>query len=466
MSSLGSGPIYAIQEVLGKGKGLIATRKIPRGTRILSEEPIIRVPEAVLDGHTLTASIHRQVDALTPEKREAFFSMHNIYSNDPASRCLGIIQTNALPFGDKVMEAGIFLDACRINHACDNNAQKGWNDMIKRHTVHALRDIEEGEEITTYYLSIVNNRKSRQEALERKLKFTCSCRLCSLPPDQSQESDRRLDEILRLDSLIARDGFMGILSNPLQKLRYVDQQIQLYNEQGPNDVGLPRAFLDAAQIAIANGDLARARIFIERALFGWIVLVGEDNSNVLQYRHLLQDPSKHELYGISKKWKTAVGDTPQGLDPKAFDDWLWRREKAQRPGQLADFRNRMTFPGFDDLPDENDVSPEFYTSSDGFTYRARRHWLFLAEIVDFNTLFRLWMDVKDIDGKTIPLYFYTDGRGRELAPSQIQKGYTAAILYAQQHKFLSLETGIRHEEPTNIKVLLYCHQNHKLSLHF
>jgi hypothetical protein len=51
---------------------------------------------------------------------------------------------------------------------------------------------------------------------------------------------------------------MGILLAPLQKLRYVDQQIRLYNEQGPDDNGLLRAFLDAAQIAIANGDLARA----------------------------------------------------------------------------------------------------------------------------------------------------------------------------------------------------------------
>lgn len=89
------------------------------------------------------------------------------------------------------------------------------------------------------------------------------------------------------------------------------------------------------------------------------------------------------------KWKTAVDDVPLGLDSKEFDDWLWKREKPKRPGQPVDFRNRATFPGFIDLLDENDVSPEFYSSSDGFTYRPRRHWLFLAEIVDFGTLLRL-----------------------------------------------------------------------------
>jgi hypothetical protein len=382
MSSSTGDLLYAFQEVPGKGKGLVATQNIPKGTRILSEEPIIRVPEAVLDSQTLRASIRRQVDALTPDQRRAFLSMHNIHADDAVSRYHGIIRTNALPFGDGVSEAGIFLNACRINHACDNNAQKSWNENIKRHTIHALRDIEKGKEITIYYLGVLNNREARQEALQRKFAFTCSCGLCSLPPDQGQENDKRLDEIVKLDGLIGRDGLMGILSAPLRILRYVDQQIRLYNEQGPDDAGLPRAFFDAAQIVIANGDLARARIFAERAVLGWIVLDGEDSSQVFQNRALSQDPSKHDLYGMSMEWKTTVDDIPQGLDSKEFEDWLWRREKSKRPGQPADFRNRATFPGFIDLPDESDVGPEFYASSDGFTYRPRRHWLFLAEIVD------------------------------------------------------------------------------------
>jgi hypothetical protein len=49
MSRSASDLIYTLQEVPGKGKGLVATRKIPRGICILSEEPIVRVPEAVPD---------------------------------------------------------------------------------------------------------------------------------------------------------------------------------------------------------------------------------------------------------------------------------------------------------------------------------------------------------------------------------------------------------------------------------
>ena len=452
MSSSSTDLMYILREVPGKGKGLVATRMIPMGTRILSEEPIIRVPEAAPDTQTLRASIHEQVDALTPHQRQAFLSMHNIHAEDADSRQLGIIRTNALPCGNRVREASIFLDACRINHACDNNAQKSWNENINRHTVHAKRDIKNSEEITIFYLGVLNNRKIRQEALRSKFAFTCSCRLCSLPLDQSQESDRRLDEILKLDGLIGRDGIMGIVSAPLRILRYVDQQIRLYNEQGPNDNGLPRAFIDAAQVAIANGDLARARIFAERAVLGWIVLEGDDSSQVLQHRAFSQDPSKHDLYRLSMKWKTAVDDVPQGLDSKEFEDWLWRREKPKRPGQPVDFRNRATFPGFDDLPHENHIDPEFYTRIDELAYRPRRHWLFLAEIVDFGSLFRLQMTIKDVDGTTVPLFFHTEGRGSELEPSLVRKGHTIAILYAEFHAFAFSEPGIRLEEPTHIKV--------------
>ncbi|KAK8900780.1 hypothetical protein QC760_010544 [Botrytis cinerea] len=454
MSSTKTDLMYTLREVPGKGKGLIATRMIPMGTCILSEEPIIRVPEAALDIQSLQTSIHEQVNALTPEQRQDFLSMHNIHASDAVPLYLGIIQTNALPIGDYVREVGIFLDACRINHACDNNTQKSWNENTNRHTVYAKRNIENGEEITIFYLGVLNKHQTRQEALRRKFAFTCSCRLCSLPPDESRESDRRLDEILQLDNSIGRDGIMGILSAPLRKLRCVDQLIRLYNELGPNDTGLPRAFFDAAQIAIANGDLARAQIFIEQAVSRWTILEGDDSPNVLQHRALLQDPSKHELYGMSMRWRTTVGDVPQELDSKEFEDWLWRREKPRQPGQLVSFRNRAIFPSFNDLPHENYVDIEFHVSVDEFNYRPRRHWLFLAEIVDFNRFIRLQMSIKDVDGMTVPLFFYTMGRGDELEPSLIQNGYTIAIFYAEFHAFAFSEPGIRLEDITNIKVLL------------
>ena len=87
-----------------------------------------------------------------------------------------------------------------------------------------------------------------------------------------------------------------------------------------------------------------------------------------------------------------------------------------------------------------------------FTFRPRRHWCFLAEIVDFATLLRLQIELKDVDGREVPLFFYTHGRGSELPPALVQKGHTVAVLYAQRHAFAFSPPGIRHEDPQMIKV--------------
>ncbi|TVY73285.1 SET domain-containing protein [Lachnellula suecica] len=454
MQSGTSNPLYALQDVPGKGKGLVATELIPKGTRILSEEPIITVHQKIVGNAQLgiaSTSIREQVDALSEPHRRAFLSMHNIHEFESATeQHLGIFRTNALPADTD--GGGIFLNACRINHACDNNAQKHWNEKIKRNTVHTLRDIDEGEEITIYYLSIDMPHEARQQALQAKFGFTCTCRLCSLPAKESQKSDKRLSEIYRLDGLVGQGGLMKIMSSPLQMLRYVDQRVRLYNEQRTEDAGLPRAFLDAAQIAITHGDLARGRIFTERAVSGWLTAHGDDSKEVIENKALAQDPRKLQLYGLSMKWETAVEDFPREFGPDDFEDWLWKREKPQRPGQLADLRNRSTFPAFNELPDENEVDEHFYRSIDMGTYEPRRHWCFLGEIKDHFTLTRLQMEIEGIDGIVIPLFFYTDGRGRELVPAQVQKGNTIAILHAQRHAFLFSPPGIRHEIQETIKI--------------
>jgi hypothetical protein len=323
MQSTTGNSMYALQDVPGKGKGLVAIEKISKGTRILSEEPIITIPRNGMNSEQLQISIYQQVATLSKHQQRAFLSMYNIHPyRDAAERYLGIFQTNSLPAETDGDKGAIFLEACRINHACDNNAQKNWNEKIKRHTVHALRDINKGEEITITYLGPLKNRKARQKALQKRFGFTCLCRLCSLPPEQSQESDRRLEEIHRLDGVIDQLGTEGILVSPLRTLRYFDQQVRLYNEQGREDVGFAQAFINAAQLVIANSDLARGRIFAERAASVWKITLGGDSTQAIKHGALAQDPSKYELFGVSTKWKTKVDEAPQGLEPSDFEDWL------------------------------------------------------------------------------------------------------------------------------------------------
>ncbi|KAF1954354.1 SET domain-containing protein [Byssothecium circinans] len=444
--------MYALRDVPEKGKSLVAIEVIPKGTRILSEQPVITTPEGQEHIEWLKTHISQQVDSLNEHQRQLFLSMHNIYPHQNATeQSLGIFRTNSLPIEADGIGGGIFLEACRINHACDNNAQKHWNQSIKRHTVHALRDIAKGEEITIYYLGHDSIRTVRQEKLRNKFGFLCSCRLCSLPTEQSEESDKRLERIDQLDDLIGSDGMR--LSFSLRTLGYVDERIRLYNEQGPGDSGLPRAYLDAAQVAIANGDLARGRIFAERAVEGWRTAYGSDSKEVIDHSSLARNPAGLQLYGLSMKWKTLLDEVPQGLRPNDFEDWLWRREKPKKHDhleQLVNLRNCEIFPSFDALPrSESDLN--WYEEVDG-TYQPLRYWCFLGEIVSSTTLLHLELELADIVDKKIPLHFNADSGGNEMAPARIQKGHTVAVLYAKRRVFMHRDPSIRHEDPEMFKV--------------
>jgi hypothetical protein len=445
--------MYILRDIPGKGKGLVARKNIPTGTRILVEQPVVTIPEHQRDDEWLRHHISQQVDSLTKEQQLSFLSLHNIYPyNCTTEKYLGIIRTNGLPIEADGIGGGIFLEACRINHACDNNARKNWNKRIQRHTVHALRDIPEGEEITIYYLGLKDSREVRRQKLQSKFGFLCSCRMCSLNPAESQKSDESLKRIDLLDELIGKEGMSMNFSQGM--LRLVDERVQLYNKQGLGDAGLPRAYIDAAQIAIANGDLARGRTFAERAVEGWRITYGSDSDEVFQYTPLARNPASLSIHGMSKHWKTPLGEVPPQTDSDGYEDWLWRRERPEKTfllGQTTSLRNIEIFPGFSDLPGSSmfDLDVRSYSDEDD---QPSRHWCFLGEITGSTTLHHLELELTDVNGKIFPLHFNTDRRGSELGDAQVRTGYTVAILYAKRHRFMYGDPGIKHVDPQFLKV--------------
>jgi hypothetical protein len=313
---------YCIKVIPGKGQGMIAASQIPKGARILSETPVFIVPKYDFDFQHLECVVTGEVGRLIESQRKAFFALHNIYG-DSHSNELGIARTNVLPLGSNASQGGLFLEASRINHSCRHNAQNTWNSALGRLTVHALKDIKKGDEITISYLAASENYAARQARLKAAFDFDCNCSLCSLPIEQRKMSDQRLDKITRLDERIG-DG-MRILSAPVACLRDAGELLRLLVEEEVADARIPRLYYDSLQIVVANGDQARARVFAQRAYAARALLEGEDSPEVIRLKGFAERPSSHRLYGMSMKWKQDVAKVPRHLGEGDFDDWLWRK---------------------------------------------------------------------------------------------------------------------------------------------
>jgi hypothetical protein len=65
---------YAVRPVPLKGQGLVAISKIRKGTRILAEAPIVKVPRDTSDLQALSDIIVKQLRTLSKEQQRAFLT--------------------------------------------------------------------------------------------------------------------------------------------------------------------------------------------------------------------------------------------------------------------------------------------------------------------------------------------------------------------------------------------------------
>lgn len=305
-----TGKLYAIREVAGRGKGLVATTRIVKGTRLLSEAPVFRVPRDNPDIKAVERIVADKVKQLNVDQQRAFFDLTNSYGN-AHSPSLGIARTNVLPLGSNARSGGLFLEASRINHSCKHNAQNTWNEGIGRLTIHALRDIETGQEITISYLASHSGYVERQRFLKEVFKFECKCELCSLPRAQRKQSDTRLRNLQATESLLG--GFFWDIPKLGKELPLLHKMLNLFNEEGIWDARISRAYQDAYKVAIENGDESRARVFAERAYDALRLIEGDDSLDTMKMKR------------ASKKLSVQM---PQEMDEAEFENWLWMLNDA------------------------------------------------------------------------------------------------------------------------------------------
>ncbi|CAG8953446.1 hypothetical protein HYFRA_00010195 [Hymenoscyphus fraxineus] len=314
--------LFELKHIPGNGRGLVARVDIPKGTRIIYEKPLFTagpMPASELEGFLAT-----KLKGLSKESQRQFLSLHNNFpGKNPFS---GIFKTNALHCGFGSLISGIYPTICLINHSCMPNAHKSWNSVEGHETIHAVRSIKSGVEITISYFR-GGTSSERQAELKEKFGFSCTCSGCTLSPYSLQASDNRRTRIRNLDKAVG-DG-VRMMNNPRESLKDCYSLIQLLEEEfdGCAQALTARTYYDAFQICIVHGDQARASVFAERAYKARVICEGEDSPNTQRAKSLVLKPELHNNFeAYSVIWKTTRIMLPQGLDTTEFEKWLFKLE--------------------------------------------------------------------------------------------------------------------------------------------
>ena len=208
MSEVESGLLYREEEVLDRGVGCVAIRRIKKGTLLLREKPLFGIKIIGDENNYL-----RHFVDLTSKDQEKYLKLYNMYnrpisewsnemksdlekvmtesnnlnfpgsgiSQEQATRIWQIWRTNSFP-------RGVCLKMSRFNHSCYANTGHFWNTATETRDLMVMRNIKKGEEITLSYQQFwMKTREERQRELKESFNFLCTCEVCDITEDEIEK---------------------------------------------------------------------------------------------------------------------------------------------------------------------------------------------------------------------------------------------------------------------------------------
>ena len=133
----------------GKGKGTFAKQFIPKGTRLISERSILRMSSNDFNDENLKNMVNN-LDLYFP-----------ICQPEEALRQKYIVNHFSL----SVPQIAICLQGSRINHSCIPIVYSSWNDKKDHFMIHAVSDIQGGDEVTISYCDALATKDMRSKWL-------------------------------------------------------------------------------------------------------------------------------------------------------------------------------------------------------------------------------------------------------------------------------------------------------------
>ncbi|THG94315.1 hypothetical protein EW026_g7128 [Hermanssonia centrifuga] len=287
---------FYVQDVQGKGKGILAARPIRRGEFLFSEPPLFTLPPSPTNS-TILGSLAK----CTREEQRQYFALANSYKTRllPA---LAIFETNFLLLGNGNLQverkqdtAGIFLLASRFNSSCTPNVSKSWDELRNVMVFRTLRDIEEGEQLCFNYCGVLATKAERRRELLDEFGFECTCSACQLEGEEALESDKRRSAIARLFEEVGGCG-----NEPTLGIRKIKLALRMLKEESL--VHYEASFCyDAFQFCVLVSDFPNAKAWIRRAWEVSCYTSGPDSNAARMFKMYWANPRSHQLAGTLPK---------------------------------------------------------------------------------------------------------------------------------------------------------------------
>jgi len=233
-------PPFLARPVPGKGRGLVATRKLSLGLTVIEEDPVLVVSRLRPNYDKLMTDFlnHSKETQMKILKLHDFMDTAEDTSdqNKVLAKLKRIVEVNSIVTFESGEEAtkNVYLTASLLNHDCHPNL--AWHPVQGKIVIRVLRSVQKGEELTvSYYAQSVGTYlrgegcptfRQRREKLVR-YRFDCQCSICQEEgvDDDKREEFQALDLAQEENESKGIGELLGIAERKLELARELDDQV-------------------------------------------------------------------------------------------------------------------------------------------------------------------------------------------------------------------------------------------------
>lgn len=281
---------FETKVIPGKGRGLVATKSLHRGERIMAHTPAMVISRRFIDDlhkHEQLRLLLNGITQLPPSTRKAFWKQMGQTDGDD-QHAVDIIMNNS--FDMRLADGhffGNFPEVSMYNHDCRPNVAFHMDAGLIHYT-HAVKDVPAGGELAISYVDSFRVRSVRRDRAQRNWGFACSCSMCSLPGPLANASDNRLWRIYEVENRIGDFGAgTKVGTDAVELLLSLYRQERLLESHGASVYGLAALNYNG----FGKGELATKYALL--ALEAHLLEGGPRAKGVQNMLDLLDEPERH-----------------------------------------------------------------------------------------------------------------------------------------------------------------------------